>query len=502
MSGSVGSPGAIAFSRIPQGNLVPLFFVEFSSVNGGVNLNQQPTLLIGQSAIAQSAVPVFIPSVSVARSLFGARSMLGRMCTTYLQQDNAGPLWALPVADATGSVAATGTITITGPATLPGAIPLYIAGQNIPVAVNIGDTATIIAGNMVSAINAVLDLPVTATNAAGVVTITAVHKGVQGNNIDIRTAYRGSQAGEVIPSGVTVAIVPMANGATDPDMAFLATALADQAFDFIAHPYSGATQLPEFTSLLNDATGRWAWNRQSYGHAFTMQPGTAASLMTTGLTINDQHQTIIGVQASPSPPWDWAADWTGAVAVAIRAQPARPLQTLSMKTALAPAQSSWWNYTSQQALLSGGIAVPGFSTYSLPTIVRSVTTYRLNSFGVADQSYLDCETLFTLMAMTRQLKAAITTKYPRAILAPLGTPSGPGGVVITPADIKAEIIAQYNLMQQAGWVTSAAAMAAGTVVQINASNPTRCDVLWTPFPANGLRMVGVVNQFALNSTAN
>ncbi|MDE8344635.1 MAG: phage tail protein, partial [Acidocella sp.] len=400
------SESSIAFSRIPSNNLVPLFYVEFSNVNAGVNLFQQPSLLIGQTAVALPAVPVFVPSLAVARSLFGARSMLGRMCSVYFQQDSSG-VWCLPVADAGTAAAATGSITVTGTATLPGTIWLYVAGFSVPVGVNVGDTPTVIAGNIVTAIMGTLDLPLTATAAASVVTLTAVHKGLQGNNIDVLLNYGGTQAGQVLPVGITVTIVPMANGTLDPDMAFVAAAIGDQPFDFIGHPYSGATELTEFTSLMNDATGRWAWNRQDYGHVFTMQAGTLSSLMTAGGTMNDQHQTIIGVNGSPSPPWDWVADWMGAVAVSIRNLASRPLQTLSLLSVLAPAQANWWNYAAQQQLLLSGIAVPAFSAYGQPAIVRCVTTYKFNSYGVADQSYLDVETMFTLMAITRQLKAAL-----------------------------------------------------------------------------------------------
>jgi phage tail sheath gpL-like len=495
-----GSQQSVAFSRIPANNLVPLFFVEFSNVNGGVTNNQQPTLLIGQTTQTPPGgygVPVFIPSLSLAYQQFGPRSMLARKFDTYSNQDSEGPIWCLPLADSSGGAVATGSIAITGTATLPGAVALYVAGLSIPVAVNIGDTASVIAANIVTAILGTLELPVNATSSSGTVTVTALHKGIQGNNIDIRINYMGPQAGEVLPSGVSVTITPMANGTGDPDLAQVANAIGDAPFDFILHPYSGATQLSEMTTIMNDGTGRWAWNRQDYGHAFTMQPGTASALLTTGGTMNDQHQTIIGVNGSPSPPWDWAADWGGAAAVSIKAMPARPLQTLPLLTVKAPVQANWWNYASQQALLSAGIAVPGFSSYGLPQIVRSVTTYQRNGYGVVDESYQDVEAMFTLMAITRQLKSALTTKFARCIWVPDGTPAGPLGVYTSPSDVKLEIIAQYNLMEAAGLVTSAAQMIAGTVVMINAANPSRCDILWTPALANGLRMFAVNNQFTL-----
>jgi phage tail sheath gpL-like len=204
------------------------------------------------------------------------------------------------------------------------------------------------------------------------------------------------------------------------------------------------------------------------------------------------------VNGSPSPPWDWVADWMGAVAVSVRAQASRPVWTLGMQTVLAPAQGNWWNYASTQALLAAGIAAPAFSPYAPPTIARSVTTYKTNAYGVSDQSYQDDTTMFTLMEITRRLKAGVTQKFARCILVPNGTTAGPASNAVTPNDALAEIITLYNGMENDGLVTSAAVMIAGTVVQINAQNPKRLDILWDPQLANGLAMVAVNNQFSLN----
>lgn len=493
--------GNIAFSRIAANNLVPLFFVEFNNKNAGVNFSTQASLLIGQSSVTNPALPIFIPSPAFAYQAFGQNAMLARMCAVYFAQDNAGPLYALPLADATGAVKAAGSVTVAGAATQSGAIALYVAGNYIPVGVNAGDSAATIAQNLYAAIQNTLGLPVTAVIAGDVINITALHGGTQGNNIDLRLNYLGPQAGQITPNGVTITIVAMTGGSVDPDLGSVAAALGDQPFDFIGHPYADSAQLAEVTALMNDATGRWAWNRQVYGHSFTMAPGQLAALLTLGSAINDQHQTIIGVNGSPSPPWDWVADWMGAVAVSARNLPSQPLQTLAMQTVLAPPASLWWNYTSKQQLLSNGIAVPDCTSYAKPVIDRCVTTYQKNSFGVQDESYLDAETLFTLMAITRQLKAAITQKYARSILVPNGTRVGSSVPAVTPNIARAKLAAQYSTMEANGLVTSAAAMIAGTVVQINTTNPSRLDILWTPYLANGLRMVGVSNQFSLNPFA-
>jgi phage tail sheath gpL-like len=64
---------------------------------------------------------------------------------------------------------------------------------------------------------------------------------------------------------------------------------------------------------------------------------------------------------------------------------------------------------------------------------------------------------------------------------------------------KAEIIAQYWQMEFDGLVEVADAMAKATIIERNASDPSRLDVLWTPWLVSGLRIVALLNQFRLLS---
>lgn len=85
------------------------------------------------------------------------------------------------------------------------------------------------------------------------------------------------------------------------------------------------------------------------------------------------------------------------------------------------------------------IGLPFNDTASVNTLVRiqrDVTTYRKNAYGVADNSYLDSETLHTSAYVLRKLKSVITSKYGRHKLASDGTRFGPGQAIVTPAVIK------------------------------------------------------------------
>lgn len=506
---------SVTFSNIPQTLYEPLFYVEFSNVQAGVNQQVQPALLIGQSLLGSSPEPEFVPSAQWASQYFGSKSMLARMAKTYFASDPVGPLYALPLNDNPAGATATIDVLIQGTATGNGTIWMYVAGILVPVGVQTGQTPAQIAANLVAAGNASIEpLPgtfaVSSSGAIAIVTFTSAHNGALSNLIDIRFNYLGAASGQVFPSGVSVTTNNLMAGNSDPDLGGVAAAIADQPFDFIMYPYGIDPALfAEMTAVMSDQSGRWAWNRQSYGHCFTMAPGPNAAsptnfgvdLETVGATMNDQHQTFVGVQNPLNPPWDWVADWGGTVAPSIRALASRPLQTLELSTCVAPATADWFNFSTREQLLGSGIALPSFSTYGGPQILRSVTTYQRNSESQPDQSYLDCETLFTLMAITRQLKAALLQKYPRAILVPDGTRVGSGQPVISPKIALAEIANQYLLMEQNLLVTSAAQMLAATVVQINAQNPSRLDILWAPYLANGLRIIAMVNQFRLNANA-
>jgi phage tail sheath gpL-like len=143
---------------------------------------------------------------------------LHRMALAWEKQGKGIELYCTPQAEEAGAVAASGTITITVTTVVAGTLYLYIAnelvnGVGVPLAG--GETDAEVATAIAAAINADQDLPVTASAALGVVTVTSKAKGTYGNFISIETNLN---VGEATPGGVTVVVVDMASGATDPDI--------------------------------------------------------------------------------------------------------------------------------------------------------------------------------------------------------------------------------------------------------------------------------------------
>lgn len=493
----------VSFNTIPSsGNLVPLFYAEMDNSQANTAQSVQPTIIFG-CALPESDMPLneltLVSSVGDLRMQAGAGSQLARMAAAYRKVDLSGQLWVIAIPEPEGTTA-TGTITLGGNAISAGVISLYIGKTRVQTVVALNDPAAAIAGNMVAAINSNTDLPVTATigdSDGSSVTLTAKNTGLCSNEIPLSVNYYGSAGGEVLPGGVTVSISAMSGGAGAPVFSDAVTVLGDEDGDFIAFPFNDSASLDAIGLAMNDSTGRWAPGRQSYGHAYSAKMGDLASLQTFGTTRNDQHVTIDGMESDTQTCADeWAAVFTARNAVFIRADPARPTQTGQLDGVLPAKAGKRFQKTQRNTLLNSGIATC-YAQGSNAFIERAVTTYQKNKYGEKDNSYLDSETLHTSAYVLRALETCVTSKYGRHKLASDGTRFGPGQAIVTPSVIKAEMCAQYQIMEEAGIVENFDLFKKHLVVERDANDPNRVNVLFPPDYINQLRIFALVNQFRL-----
>lgn len=494
---------AISFSKIPSGIRVPLFYAEVDASMANLGSNNLRTLLIGQmtsEGVAKAGEPVLVSGDSQGKELFGRGSMLARMNTAYRSNDTVGEVWAIPVAEPEGH-AASGTLTVTGTATMAGTIYLYIGADRVTASVAIDDAAATIAKAIATAITAKPDLPVTAQATEGVVTLNAKQKGVCGNDIRVVLNLQGYAAGEALPEGVNVVVADIKGGTGVVDLEPVIEAMGDEAYDFIALPWSDVNSLDAFTQVMNDTSGRWSPTSQIYGHVYAAKRGTAQDLISLGGQLNDQHLTVVGIETeTASLECEVLGAFVAQSAAKIQIDPARPLQTLELIGITAAPVGKRFNLSEKQTLLTNGIATCYVEGGYL-RIERAVTTYQVNAFGDADVSYLDSETLHTLAYIIRYLKSVITSKYPRHKLASDGTKYGPGQAVVTPSVIRGELIAAYQRLETAAIVENTDLFKANLIVERNADDPNRIDVLLPPDLVNGLRIFAMLAQFRLQYAA-
>jgi phage tail sheath gpL-like len=130
-------------------------------------------------------------------------------------------------------------------------------------------------------------------------------------------------------------------------------------------------------------------------------------------------------------------------------------------------------------------------------IQRAVTTYQRNAYDQPDNSYMDSEPLHQSAYVLRFLQNRITSKYGRHKLANDGTSFGPGQAIVTPLVIRGELIAAYGELERMGIVENMELFKANLIVERDATNPNRLNVLFPPDLVNQLRVFALLYQFRL-----
>lgn len=491
----------VPFQSIPSNVRSPLVYFEVNNSQANSALPVQRTLILGQKVNTGTGLlnsVVRIASTQDGINLGGPNSTLAQMVQDYRLNDPSGEVWVGVLHDGPSAVAAAGSVTFTSVATAAGVFVLYIGGRRYQMAVTATMALTDLAAALVATVNADKYSTVTASTASGgLVTMTADSGGPLGNDTPMRQNVLGSKGGEVNPAGLAVTIVQMTGGLVSPDLTTLLANCSGMGFDFIVCPWNDTTTLNTLQQFLGDAAGRWSWQYQLYGHVFTGRAGTLTGLATFGAGRNNQHESCIGWNASPTPSWRFAAAYAGACAKSLRINPALPLQTVQVLGMLAPDVHDQFQLTDKEQLLEVGISTFTVGDDGTIRLDNVVTTYQQNAFGQADNSYLEIETMFTIMAVLRALKTAMTSKYSRVLLASDGTPLPPAGGVVTPAMIKGELIAQYRTLCLAGLCQNPDKFKAGLYVEIDANNPNRVNVLYDPVLMGQLRIFAVLFQFTL-----
>lgn len=329
----------ISFDNIPTTIRVPIVAVEFNSSRAqqGPAILPYKEIIIGQKLASGTWVANSLNRATNVDQVItggGRGSMLHRQAIAHFANNKQTEVWFGVLDDNGAGVAATGTIVVAGPATGDGAIVLYLGGERIPVGVTSGQTATQIGDAIAAAITAAPDLPITAANVAGTVTLTFRHKGLAGNAYDVRHSFEPLT--EKLPAGVSLTITALGGviaGTLNPVLTTLIANMADLWFQLWCHPYTDATSL---TAIENELASRFGPLRSIDGVAITAAVGSHSALVSLGNGRNSPHSAIFASPgASPLvPPMELAAEIAAQVAIAAAADPARPFQTLQLARAI------------------------------------------------------------------------------------------------------------------------------------------------------------------------
>jgi phage tail sheath gpL-like len=288
----------------------------------------------------------------------------------------------------------------------------------------------------------------------------------------------------------------MASGASNPVLTTLIAALGDRWFNVIAHPYTDATSLSAIEAELLSRAGPM---RMIDGVAITSAVGSQGTLGTLGDGRNSPYSCIVAQPGSSplTPPSEFAAAVAGVVAYYANIDPARPLQTLTVPGVRAPAEANLFTLTERNLCLFDGIGTTKVATGGVVQLERIITTYKTNAAGSADTSYLDITSPLTLMYLRYSFRTRMGTRYPRHKLASDGTRYGAGQAVMTPKLGKAEAVGWFREMEELGLVEGFAQFKRDLVVERNALDTNRLDILLPPDLVNQLMVTAAQIQFRL-----
>lgn len=490
----------IGFNNIPGSGLVaPIFTAE---VNSGGQFDEVTRLVLQGFKTSAGSLALNTPtpcgSLDDATRMAGAGSMLRAMFRVARMNAPAQSIWIEAVAEV--GVAPTWTLTCAAPPAAGGVGYLEIGGETIAVSAVAGDTATTLAAALAAAVNGYYDqldgaqLPVTATAAAAVVTLTARHLGAIMAEVDL---FVPLITGNIFSgAGLTIASVVAASGV--PSLAAAHAALGDDPADFIVSPWSDAGAIAAHYALLNDISGRWAWSRQTYGHIFAASSGNFAAQTTLGLTLNDRHLTLYDHPPSTvSPSWQWAAAQTAAqvpwLSDTTTGNVSRSMPGKIVLGVKGPrVRSELRDYAARNTLNASGISTYGVGVDGLVKIEKAVTTYRTGNSGQPDSVFRDVQALFQVSGALKFIRAAVAQDHGQKAIAD----ANPGNLlsISTPADIKATFIHAYAELERRGVLENSDAFSRLLEVRRNASNPNRVDI-YAP-----LDLVNRLDILAVNAT--
>lgn len=459
----------ISFDSIPASIRKPGKYFEFNTRLAVRTLpaNEQKMLIVGQRLAAGTAValtPELVFSDAQAADLFGQGSLAHLLAKAAITANPYLALTVIALDDAGTATAASGTITIAGAASTSGSLVVYVGNQRIEIGIASLATAADVAASLKAELDKYPALPVTATVALGVVTLTAKNKGVIANQIDV--------AATCTAKDLTATVVAMAGGTVDPDISTALAKVFGEQYHIIASPYNDQVSLAALRTHLDAVSGPME-QRGSIG-VFGIDSSIAATVTLAG-QINAGRVWPFALRGTRSPSYEIAAAY-GAV-IAFEEDPARPLNGLELKGIAAPPISERFSRTEQENLLHNGSGCGEVGPGERVQIVRAITSYTKDPQGIEDISLLDGTTIRTLDYVRKACRERISLRFPREKLSSK-----------TPPKVWSELWDVLKKLEELEIVEAVDDNKAGLIVERDLQDPNRLDAKIPCDVVNGLHV--------------
>lgn len=483
----------ISIPQIPAALRYPGAYIVVDGSKAGLGGNIPAVLLVGQKLATGTAPvgqPVLLSGLQDAIAKAGAGSMLAQMAAAYRNIDPAFDLYMLPYADNPAGVMAAAPLTVTAPPTAAGMLALYIAGRQVDVGIAGTETVAQAATAIAAAITAAgPNIPVTAVAAAGVVTLTARHKGTCGNNIDLRLSLYG----EPVPAGLGLSLTAMSGGTGDPVIApgDLMSMLGPFWYRYIVLGNGDAATLA-------------AWHAESEKHylppiqagfrIFTANRGAFAEAAAFGTATNYEHISDLSLELNPTSTWEAAAIVCAAAAPRLYNNPVESLEGTPLPGMIGVSYHDW---PSANSLLFKGMSLMQVSRDGSCSIKRLISMYQFRPDGSADDAFLDINTAEVMERIRYEQRMGAIIAFTGSAAAASNEDYRPGLRITTPDDVRGFLLGlyQHTLMQNYGWVQNYAYYKANLVVEQDSTNPSRFNFADQPVLLSPYYILAGLGQF-------
>jgi len=388
---------------------------------------------------------------------------------------------------ASSGVAATEDVTFaTGPPTVSHTVNCYIAGRRIQIVWAASETDTVGAATLAAAINAQVNLPVTATSALGVTTITAKSAGTWGNDIKLRLEVLDGTTGTV-----TAGAAALSTGTLEYDCTTALGLVTQEEYDLIL-VCTGNTDANDGTATSNPGIVKTHIDGLDEGQQAKLQQsvfaatGTLAALKVGTAALNFARAQAVFANNALSLPCEWAGAEVGArlkaesvdlAANRIRQEYVADLFTVDDLSADALTEAEI------EDALNNGVTPVGFTSQGVPRPERPITTFHLDASANPDDRVLDTSRVTGTDGVAKDIRTTLPREFQGAKLSEdLTGPVDelPPGVVEV-RDIKSFVDGRVRFFIALGVVKGAdyqESVDNGTfVVRVNPSDPSQCDIV-------------------------
>ncbi len=432
------------------------------------------TTIIGQMLPAGTATAgVLTENINVfqANTLFGAGSMLATMINNFAKINQVSEVDVVALDDNGAAVDATGTIVFAGTVNIAGTFVFNIGSSDRVYTIDIttASTLTTIGDALEAAITADVNALVTASNAAGTVTLTAKNGGTIGNAIGMQVS---GSAGTV-----TVALTAMASGATDPVMTGIADLLVKRTDIVMPYEYG----IDTFVTLEDN---RFNTNNDILdGRIFTALSDTAANIETVGDAENSQSLVLFGDKPVDTAIkkgtaifemlYDISSQFAAVRALRLESDPPQAITDVVVTTAVSDQKSGphtnslpyhntplslpviptgqGWTTAEVTTLNGAGVSVVGNNLAANLIICGDIlTTYKTNIQGVADISYKYLNYVDTSTVSREFIFNSLKSDYAQKRLT--NGVAVPGYAFADRNDVRADMKSYYLTLSGAGYV--------------------------------------------------